>query len=76
MVGLVLKVGGLRVVGVEVLRRGGIGVWERCVEDVCGVGRWVVVVVVVGIEAFVEMSGLNNRITTPRESQFNDKDSR
>lgn len=28
--------------------------WERCVEDVCGVGRWVVVVVV-GIEAFVEM---------------------
>lgn len=42
--------------GAEVLRRGGyVGVWwERCVEDVCGVGRWVVVVVV-GIEAFVEM---------------------
>ncbi len=59
VVGLVLKVGGLRVAGVEVLRRGGIGVWERCVEDVCGVGRWVVVVVV-GIEAFVEMSGLWN----------------
>ncbi len=51
-----------------------VGVWERCVEDGCGVGRWVVVVV--GIEAFVEMSGLNNRITTPRESQFNDKDYR
>ncbi len=42
------------------LKGGDVGVWwERCVEDVCGLGRWVVVVVV-GIEAFVEMSGLWN----------------
>ncbi len=48
VVGLVLKVGGLRVVGVEVVEGGDVGVWwERCVEDGCGVGRWVVVVVVV-----------------------------
>ncbi len=42
VVGLVLKVGGLRVVGAEVFGGGGyVGMWwERCVEDVCGFGRW------------------------------------